>query len=145
MIQSAEGALDEMNTLLNKARELALHAARIASDKGGLELAVYELPAGDATLFDYAVLVSGRSSRQVHAIVDEVLHFCKRHSIDHFPLEGEGDWQLLDCFDVIVHALSDELRDFYRLDRLWPHAKRIDHEREIADLPELESPAAKAG
>ena len=27
MVQTAEGALDEMNSLLNKARELALHAA----------------------------------------------------------------------------------------------------------------------
>ena len=44
MVQTAEGALDEMNTLLNKARELALHAANDgANDSRQLEADQSEL------------------------------------------------------------------------------------------------------
>ena len=45
-----------------KSRDLALHCARIIEDKGGLDLMVYELPAGPA-IFDYVVITTGRSNR----------------------------------------------------------------------------------
>ena len=124
-----------------KSRDLALHCARMVDDKGGVDLAVYELPAGNA-IFDYAVITTGRSNRQVAAIVEEVLHFCKRQRIAHFPPEGESGWHLIDCYEVVVHALSQELRDFYRLERLWPNAKLVEHEREWPTLPRLEPAAA---
>ena len=124
-----------------KSRELALHCARIIEDKGGIDLMVYELPAGPA-IFDYVVITTGRSNRQVSAIVEEVLHFCKRQRIAHFPPEGEAGWHLIDCYEVVVHALSQELRDFYRLERLWPDARLVDHERELATLPRLEPAVA---
>lgn len=117
------------------ARALALHLARRLSDKDGQELAVYELPPGHA-LCDYCLVVTGRSERQVDALVAEALRFCKRHGVRHQPLEGEAGWKLLDCTDVVVHALSAELRDFYRLDRLWPGARTVDVERELAGLPD---------
>ncbi|MBA3845606.1 MAG: ribosome silencing factor [Planctomycetes bacterium] len=120
-----------------KPRELALHCARMIDDKGGLDLAVYQLPAKHA-IFDYALVATGRSNRQVGAIVDEVLHFCKRHRIPHFPAEGESGWHLIDCYEVVVHALSQELRDFYRLERLWPDAKLLDISGELASLPRIE-------
>jgi ribosome-associated protein len=115
------------------ARELALQFARLIDDKGGLDLAVLQLPANHA-VFDYAILVTGRSDRQVRGIVDEVVHFCKKHKIAHFPVEGDGGWHLIDCYDVVVHALSAELREFYRLERLWPGAKAVDHGAEIKTL-----------
>lgn len=121
-------------------RELALQLARLIDDKGGVDLTVLQLPANHA-VFDYAIIVTGRSDRQVRAIVDEAVHFCKRHKIPHFPVEGDSGWHLLDCYDVVVHALSGELRDFYRLERLWPGAKTVPHEEEWKSLP---APTARA-
>ncbi|MFA5698677.1 MAG: ribosome silencing factor [Sphaerochaeta sp.] len=31
---------------------------------------------------------------------------------------GDG-WELIDCGDIIVHLMSEELREFYALERLW--------------------------
>jgi ribosome-associated protein len=115
------------------ARELALHAARIALDKGGEQLRLLAFPPGDA-VFDYCLLVNGRSDRQVHAIVDEIYHFCKRHHIPRMPIEGEVGWMLIDCIDVVVHAFNDEKRDLYRLDNLWPTASEVDVPAELAGL-----------
>jgi ribosome-associated protein len=124
-------------------RETALHIARLVDEKGGNDLSLLQLPDGDA-LFDYALIVTGRSDRQVHAIVSEVLHFCKKHGIAHFPLEGESGWQLIDCYDVVVHALSAELRDFYRLENLWPGARAVAYADEWDDLPALGGELARS-
>jgi ribosome-associated protein len=117
-------------------RELALHAARLILDKQGLDVAVYALPPGRHE-FSYAVLATGRSDRQVHALVDDVLHFCKQRGIAHYPLEGSSGWQLLDCHDVVVHAMSEEMHGFYRLARLWPAATTVDLDAELAKLAVL--------
>ena len=114
-------------------RELALHAARLALDKGGEDLRVLELPAGHA-VFDYCVLVTGRSDRQVHAMVEEIYHFCKRHAVQRMPVEGESGWMLIDCMDVVVHAFSAEKRDLYALESLWPRARDVRYERELKQL-----------
>ena len=69
------------------------------------------------------------------------LHFCKRLRISHFPPEGETGWALLDCGDVVVHALSEEMRQFYRLERLWPEAKAVQWQAEAATLARIDLPA----
>jgi ribosome-associated protein len=115
-------------------RELALHAARCCLDKGGLDVRVMALPPG-AALYDYVVLVSARSDRQTGAMVEEVYQFCKRHQVGHRPVEGESGWMLVDCLDVVVHALSEEKRAFYTLDSLWKAARDVDYEAELKKLP----------
>ncbi len=116
-------------------RDLALHAARMALDKSGADVVVLEMPKG--ALVDYTVIVTGRSDRQVGAITDEILRFCKQHGIAHSPPEGESGWLLIDCFDVIVHAMSAEMREFYRLERLWSSARILPLDAELAKLPPL--------
>ena len=114
-------------------RELALHAARLALDKGGEDLRVLEFPGGHM-VFDYCVLVTGRSDRQVHAIVEEIYHFCKRHNLPRMPVEGESGWMLIDCLDVVVHAFNADTRKLYQVDDLWRQARVVNHERELKKL-----------
>ena len=92
-----------------------------------------QLPAGHAS-FDYVVLVSAGSDRLTNALVEEVWHFCKRHNVPRLPVEGESGWMLIDCYDVIVHAQSEEKRAYYELDTLWPLAREIAWEKEAKKL-----------
>ena len=106
-------------------RQLALHAARLASDKGATDIAVIQLPAIAGTAFDYVVLATATSDRQTNAVVEEIYHFCKRHGVNRMPVEGESGWMLIDGGDVIVHAQSAEMRARYDLDHLWPTGKLV--------------------
>jgi ribosome-associated protein len=123
-------------------RQLALHAARLASDKGASDILVLQLPEIAGTPFDYVVLATATSDRQTNAVVEEIYHFCKRHDVSRMPVEGESGWMLIDCFDVVVHALSSEQRAHYDLDHLWPMAKAVTKwEAESKTIPDPDRPA----
>ena len=117
------------------ALDMALHACRLMDSKGAEEVVVLRID-DPQCLFDYVVLANGRSDRQSQTLISEVYHFCKRHKISHSPVEGETGWYLIDCADVIVHAFTPEMREYYTLDTLWPNAKKIQHEALLASLPD---------
>jgi ribosome-associated protein len=124
-------------------RQLALHAARLASDKGATDIAVIQLPAIAGTAFDYVVLATATSDRQTNAVVEEIFHFCKRHGVNRMPVEGESGWMLIDGGDVVVHAQSAEMRARYDLDHLWPTGKLVKAwEAEANTLGDPDKPAA---
>ena len=123
-------------------RELAVHCARLVDQKGGSEVRVLQLPA-TAHSFDFAVLVTATSDRLTNALVEEVWHFCKRHKVPRMPVEGESGWMLIDCYDVVVHALTEEKRAFYQLDTLWTLARDVDWAKEAKALPDPDKPVAE--
>ena len=125
-------------------RQLALHAARLASDKGGDAIRILQLPAASGQPFDFAVLATARSDRQTNAIVEEIYHFCKRHGVARMPVEGESGWMLIDCYDVVVHAMTEEVRQHYQIDTLWPLARDLHQwEKEAKELVDPDKPVSK--
>ena len=116
--------------------DLALHAARKLLEKGAEDMVVLHLPPEQRSLYEYVVIGNGRSERQVRTLADEVYHFCKRHGIARFPVEGEAGWMLVDCHEVVVHAFTPEARERFRLESLWPDAERLDVDAALAVLPD---------
>lgn len=82
-------------------------------------------------IFDYFVIATGSSRRQLHAISDEVDRVLD-HQLHHGRLSVEGyegsRWILLDYGDVVVHLFDEEARDYYALEQLWAAAKRVPFE-----------------
>ncbi len=77
--------------------------------------------AGKSALGDYMVVVSGRSSRHVSAICDNLLRDLKSAGYGNARVEGlsAGDWVLIDVGDVIIHVFRPEIREFYNIEKLW--------------------------
>lgn len=76
---------------------------------------------GITSITDYMVVASGRTDRQVRAMIDKVAAMAKEQGVASLGMEGqrEGEWVLLDLGDVVVHAMQPAARDFYQLEKLW--------------------------
>jgi ribosome-associated protein len=110
-----------------RSKQLALAAARTAEDNRGENIAVLDMRSM-TTEFDYFVLVTGNSRRQLHAISEEIDRVLESELNDHrMGIEGynESRWILLDYGTVVVHLFDAETRDYYALEDLWGQAARV--------------------
>ena len=107
--------------------QLALAAAQAAKDNRGQDVAILDLRELTC-IFDYFVIASGTSRRQLHAMSDEIDHVLQDELGDkRLGIEGyeESSWILLDYGSVVIHLFDQETRQFYRLEELWAEAKRV--------------------
>ena len=76
---------------------------------------------GKTQIADYMVIASGRSSRQVAALSQNMMDNIKQTFGVYSKVEGKGagDWVLVDAGDVIVHVFRPEVREFYQLEKMW--------------------------
>jgi ribosome-associated protein len=109
------------------ARRLAVAIAIAALEKKAVGLEVLDV-AGRVDYADFLVLMTGRSDRQVVALVQGIEEILRKGE-NRRPLSVEGlphaHWVLMDYGDVVVHVFQDEARGLYDLDGLWMDASRI--------------------
>jgi ribosome-associated protein len=107
--------------------QLALAAARTAADNNGQNIKVLDMRQ-ITPVFDYFVIVTGNSRRQLHAISDEIERTLEIELKDkRMGQEGynESKWILLDYGNVVVHMFDEETRDFYALEDFWSEATAV--------------------
>jgi ribosome-associated protein len=120
-------ALESTIGRTDRSLERALTAARTADLNRGRDIVVLDLREL-TSLFDYFVLATGSSRRQLHSISEEIDQVFERDFGDRrLGLEGyvESRWILLDFGDVVVHLFDEETRDYYALEQLWSGSKRV--------------------
>jgi ribosome-associated protein len=107
--------------------QLALAAARCAAENRGQDVVVLDMR--DITpIFDYFVVVTGSSRRQLHAISEEIDHTLEDELDDQrMGIEGynESHWILLDYGTVVIHLFDQETREYYALEDFWNMAIRV--------------------
>lgn len=106
--------------------ELAHTIVDIAADKKADDIVLLDLR-NVALIADYFVLCSGQSNRQLKAIADGVSRGVKDLGQLALSVEGASDsgWVLVDFGAVVVHILSPELRQYYKLEELWHEASVV--------------------
>ncbi|MGE0212249.1 MAG: ribosome silencing factor [Parvibaculaceae bacterium] len=79
---------------------------------------------GKSSIADDMVIASGRSTRHVAAIAEQLLQALKARGHRDLRIEGmaQCDWVLIDAGDVVVHIFRPEVRSFYNLEKLWSTA-----------------------
>ena len=110
-----------------RALERALAAAQTAHENRARDIQILDLREL-TTEFDFFVIATGTSVRQMHAISEEIDHKLEDELDDRRQgIEGykQAGWILLDYGDVVIHLFEGEKRDYYRLDELWAGAKRV--------------------
>ncbi len=83
---------------------------------------ILEIPlAGKSAIADFMVVASGRSTRHVAALSENLVDRLKHEAGVASRVEGKeaADWVLIDAGDVIVHIFRPEVREFYQLEKMW--------------------------
>ena len=130
----SSGAVDRVNP--ERSLELALAAAKTAAENGGSEVTVLDMSAHTA-IFDYFVIATGSSRRQLHAMSEEIDNTLendlndKRVNIDGYT---ESRWIVLDYATVVIHLFDEDTRAFYSLEALWADAKKVDLTELLKDV-----------
>lgn len=107
--------------------ELAKVAAIAADDKKATDIVLIDLT--EATdVCDFFLICTAANRPQLDAVVEAVEEKV-RTNCGEKPMAVEGragsNWVLIDYGSVVVHVFKPEVRDFYRLDRLWGEAPRV--------------------
>ncbi len=108
----------------------ALVAARTAEENRGRDIVILDMQ-GLTPIFDYFVIASGTSRRQLHAMSEEIDHALEEGLGDQrLGIEGyvESRWILLDYGDIVIHLFEPDTREYYGLEHLWGAAKRVPFE-----------------
>ena len=104
--------------------------ARVAADNKARDILVLDMR-GQTSLYDYFVLATGISRRQIHTLDEEI--DATLHGIGDQRLSIEGyeasKWVVQDYGDVVVHVFDDDTRAYYALEELWADAPRVDWEQ----------------
>ena len=113
---------------MTDAAVVAAIAARAADDKQGSNIIVLDV--GDIlAITEMFVVVSASNSRQLRTIANEITAKIREES-DRPLLRSEGMSEqqlvLLDYGDVIVHIFSEEIREFYEIERLYQDVPVVD-------------------
>lgn len=106
-------------------RRKAILCARACLDKKAENVLMLDMRR-ISNITDFFVICDGASARQVRAIADSVLETSKAHKQRPWHVEGydQEGWILLDYSDVVVHIFYKDMREFYKLERLWADAPR---------------------
>ena len=116
--------------------QLALAAARTAAENRGQDVTVLDMR--ELTqLFDYFVIATGTSRRQLHAMSEEIDHTLEDDLGDQrYGIEGysESRWIVLDYGTVVIHLFDEDTRQYYDLENLWAEAKPVDLSEVLAGI-----------
>lgn len=94
-------------------------------DVKGCDITVVDLKSVTHAISSFFVIAHGSSHTQVQALANSVEKVCWE-SLSENPVSVQGmrngEWTILDYFDVVVHVFHEEARTRYALEELWGDA-----------------------
>jgi ribosome-associated protein len=113
----------EVKEFEGKIEELIIQAL---IEKQGVDIVSIDLKKINHVFFDYFIICSGNSKPHVETLCDFVQETTKRYANTlpkHVEGTTNGEWILLDYFNVVVHIFQPEAREFYNLESLYNDAE----------------------
>ena len=103
---------------LKSAEGLSAAIAYLLDLKKGKNIVTIDL-SGKTVIADYFVIASAYSTTAVKALSNYVEDELAKCGVEPIHRDVDQKWVALDYGYVIVHVFYKELRDFYRIERLW--------------------------
>jgi ribosome-associated protein len=110
--------------------ELAIQCARIGDDNKAKDIVILDLR-GITPIFDYFVLMTGASRRQIHTLAEETDAYMRSEGEKRLSIQGyqASRWVVQDYGDIVVHVFDQDARGYYALEELWADAPHVDWKR----------------
>ena len=104
-----------------KLSELVKCLAQLIFDKKGSNIIAIDVR-GISSITDFVLIADGNVNRHVIALAKEIEKTLKEKGEKPTHIEGmqNGDWVVLDYFELVIHLFVPEMRQKYQLDQLWP-------------------------
>ncbi|MCI0380461.1 MAG: ribosome silencing factor [Gemmataceae bacterium] len=123
-----------LETPLNRVQTALEHAilcARTAEDHKGKNILVLDMR-GITPLYDFFVIATGSSRRQIHTIAEETDAAMAAVGEKRLSIAGyrASRWVVQDYGDIVTHVFDQDAREYYALEELWADAPRVDWQRE---------------
>jgi ribosome-associated protein len=115
-----------MNEKAAATRDLVRLLCRALDDKKADDLQVLDV-SGQSSITDFLVIATATSEPHLRALrveVEKVLDQAKAHIVGMDAPQGSG-WLVIDAFDIMLHLFTAEMRERYKLERLWRDAIQI--------------------
>jgi ribosome-associated protein len=105
----------------------ALNCARVALENKARDVVVLDLTE-ITPLYDYFVIATGASRRQIHNLAEEIDAAMAAEGQKRLGIEGyeAAKWIVQDYGDIVVHVFDQETRAYYELEELWADARRVE-------------------
>jgi ribosome-associated protein len=110
--------------------EQAIECARIGDDNKAKDILILDMR-GITPIFDFFVLMTGSSRRQIHTLAEEVDAYMTTEGEKRLSIQGyqTSRWVVQDYGDIIVHVFDDESREYYAIEDLWADAPHVEWQR----------------
>ncbi len=125
---SSSPVISGLRAQLEQSLKLAKAAVRVAAENRGQDILCLDLSA-QTSLFDFFVIATGASRRQLAAMATEIDRAMKtEYNERKLSVSGleESRWIVLDYGSIVVHLFDEDTREFYDLESLWGDSKQID-------------------
>lgn len=111
--------------------ELARELVRVLDLKKARDIKLLRV-ADQTVIADYFIICGGTSNTNIKALAGEAEYKLSLRGVAPLRIDGysEGQWIVLDFGSVMVHIMSRDNRDFFKLEKLWSDAEVVD----ISDL-----------
>jgi ribosome-associated protein len=102
-------------------KDAALAVAETLSDHQARDTLVIDI-ADVCSFADYFVITTVNSTGHLRGLVDRLDETFREYDVE--PMRRprrvqESGWTLVDCGFLVVHLMSEEMREFYELEDLW--------------------------
>lgn len=111
--------------------EQAIQCARIGEENKARDIVVLDLR-GITPIFDFFILMTGASRRQIHTLAEEIDAYMRSQDEKRLSIQGyqASRWVVQDYGDIVAHVFDQDSRSYYALEDLWADAKRVDWQSE---------------
>ena len=76
---------------------------------------------GISSFADVIMIATANSNRHAKSLADKLVESIKANNKNILNVEGkvESGWILVDCGEVVVNIMKEDIREFYDLEGLW--------------------------